>query len=325
LYQRFNPHIVEHDPAGSLPTPVIPLFENSTLIRDLSLDGGLSSQDIQECLRRGQRVTRVVFGKPPPGYFSPPPLINPDKIHPDRFDLRILLVGSVETTLLPRLESLEAYYLSSLSDEDLLEVITSRINAFKRGETAALKVVTIHFQRYRQKDITEDVSRLAKEAGIEVKLDLNYPPESSKLLDRLSTSYGLTSNGGTWPQFTISVFPKFKQIHRCHKHILEGRRINPCKNSCTYKLTRPAICNVCCRYSKARERFSQPWKQIPSIFAIRNGNASSSSSGLEDLILLHLKVLEAQRMDSSCDLANAESALWDDGLIEASQDCRYSL
>jgi hypothetical protein len=56
---------------------------------------------------------------------------------------------------------------------------------------------------------------------------------------------------------------------------------------------------------------------------IRNGNASSSSSGLEDLILLHLKVLEAQRLDSSCDLVNAESALWDDGLIEASQDCRF--
>lgn len=48
--------------------------------------------------------------------------------------------------------------------------------------------------RRRQKDITEDVSRLAKEAGIEVKLELTYPPESSQFLERLSPSFKLTPN-----------------------------------------------------------------------------------------------------------------------------------
>ena len=101
-------------------------------------------------------------------------------------------------TLLPRLESLEAYHLSSLTDEDLLDVITSRINASQRGEAVALKSVKIYFQRQRQKDISEEVSRLAKEAGIEVKLDLDYPTEGSRFFDPLSPSFGFTSDNDTW-------------------------------------------------------------------------------------------------------------------------------
>jgi hypothetical protein len=219
LYQQLGQHFLGHD---SIVTPVISLLENSTLISDLSLDGGLSSQDIQECLQRGAQVTHVVFGIPPLtntfGDYFPPRLINlnpdADPVHPDRFDLKILSIDSVATTLLPRLESLEAYHLSSLTDEELLDMITSRINAFIRGETAALKAVKIHFLRYRQKDISNDVSRLAKEAGIEVKLDLDYPPSAGtfKLMDRLSASHGLSRYQGMWPQFTTSAFPKFKQI-----------------------------------------------------------------------------------------------------------------
>ena len=167
----------EDDSTIPLPVPVIPLLKNSVLISDLLLYGVLSSQDTQECLRHGARVTHVVFGKPPPT--NAPPHRNPDILCPDTFDLRILSIGSLVVTPLPRLESLEAYQLSRLTDEDLLDLITSRINAFKRGETAALKSVKIYFLRSRQQDITEDVSRLAKEAGIEVKLDLTYLPESS--------------------------------------------------------------------------------------------------------------------------------------------------
>jgi hypothetical protein len=114
-------------------------------------------------------------------------------------DLRILSTGSLDVNLLPRLECLEAHRLSSLTDEDLLDVITSRIDASKRGETAALKSVKISFQRQRQKDITEDVSRLAKEAGTEVKLDLTYLPEEGfQFVERLSPSFGLTSNDDMW-------------------------------------------------------------------------------------------------------------------------------
>jgi hypothetical protein len=85
-----------------------------------------------------------------------------------------------------------------LTDENLLDVITSRINASQRGETAALKSVKIYFQRPRQKDITEDVIRLAKEARIEVKLDLTYPLEGYRSFDRLSPSFGFASNDDMW-------------------------------------------------------------------------------------------------------------------------------
>ena len=171
---------------------MIPLLENATLIGDLSLDGGLSSQDTWECLRRGERVTRVVFGNRPHTTASghhlfrvPSPFTDPMVVRPDPFDLKIL---SISSGTVPRLESLEAYHLSSLTDEDLPDVITSRINASQRGETAALKSVKIYFQRPRQKDITEDVTRLAKESGSEVKLDLIYPPEGNGFFDRLSPS-----------------------------------------------------------------------------------------------------------------------------------------
>jgi len=205
-YQWSNQRTPEDNSTIPLTTPVIPLLENSTLINDLSLDGGLSSQDTEECLRYGGSVTHLVFGKPPPpnapGHLFYPPLTDPDVIRPDLFDLRALSIGpthsATTTPPVPRLEFLEAYQLSSLTDEDLLKLIASRIDAFERGETAALKSVKIYFQRRRQRDITEEVSRLAKEAGIEVKLDLTYPPEGSRFFDRLSPSFGLTSNDCMW-------------------------------------------------------------------------------------------------------------------------------
>ena len=133
-YQWFNRHSSGDDSTITLPTPVILLLENSTLIGDLSLDGGLSSQDIQECLRCGECITHVIFGKPPPTtacglHLSPPPFTDPDLVLPDPFDLKILSIGSGAVTLFPRLESLEAYYLSSLTDEDLVDMIMSRIDA----------------------------------------------------------------------------------------------------------------------------------------------------------------------------------------------------
>ncbi|KIM41494.1 hypothetical protein M413DRAFT_149619, partial [Hebeloma cylindrosporum] len=168
----------DDDPSMPLPAPVIPLLKNSALISNLLLDGYLSSKDTQECLRHAAGVTHVAFGKPLLRVGDG--LLHMDSdTPPDNFDLRILCVGSSGVTPLPRLESLEAYQLSSLTDDDLLDLITSRINASLRGETAALKFIKIDFLRRRQKDITEEVSRLAKEAGIEVKLDSTYTAATS--------------------------------------------------------------------------------------------------------------------------------------------------
>ena len=187
------------DPTILLPAPVIPLLSNSTLISNLVLGGELSSQDIKEILRRGENVTHIVFGRPPPSNGSGPfPLMDPYVARPDTLDLKLLSITSPQETPLPKLESLEAYLIVSFTDEDVLDLIKSRINAFKRGEATALKSVKIYFQRRKQKDITEDVSRLAKEAGVEVKLDLVYAKEGSKFHDRLSPWFGLSLNDCSW-------------------------------------------------------------------------------------------------------------------------------
>jgi len=200
-YRTISSHY--DDSAIPLLVPMIPLLSNSTLITDLSLDGVLSSQDIQECLRRGEGVMHIVLGKPPrtdpSGHIYYPPFFDEDAVRPDKFDLKLLLIGSSAVLPLPKLESLEAYNLASLADEDLLDLITTRINAFKRGEIAALQSVKLHFQRRRQKDITEAVSRLAKEAGIEVKLDLMYaPPDDSRPFDPFSPSLGVMWDDCLW-------------------------------------------------------------------------------------------------------------------------------
>ena len=189
------------------PMPVIPLLSNSTLISDLLLDGDLPPQDVQECLQRGEQVTHLVFGKPPftnpSGHIVYPALFDHDVIRPDHFDLKLLSIGSSAVIPLPRLQSLQVYHLSSLTDQDLLDLITNRLNAFRRGQTTPLKSVKIYFERRKQKDITDEVSRLSKEAGVEVKLDLTYAPEGSRFFDRLSPFFGLTSNDCMWSSEVI--------------------------------------------------------------------------------------------------------------------------
>jgi len=199
-----QPPLHSHDdginPTILLPAPVIPLLSNSTLISNLALSGELPSQDLEEILRRGEKITHIVFGRPSPSNFasSHSSLMDPYVARPDVVDLNLLSINSSAETLLPRLQSLEAYRIASFTDEDVLDLIKSRINAFKRGETTALNSVKIHFQRRKQKDITEDVSRLAKEAGVELKLDLIYAKKGPKFYDHLSPSFGLSLNDCSW-------------------------------------------------------------------------------------------------------------------------------
>ncbi|KIM41497.1 hypothetical protein M413DRAFT_11052 [Hebeloma cylindrosporum] len=182
-----------------LPMPVLPLLENSTLIRDLSLGGSLSSKDVYKCFQPGAQITRIVFGKPLPANAPP---IKPPLKPSDVVDLRILSGASHPVIPLPRLEFLEAHQLSRLTDEDLLEIITSRIEAFKRGETVALKSIKISFLRQIQNDISEEVSRLAREGGIEIKLALTYLTKQGinikSLTQRLSPSFGLSLAQDVW-------------------------------------------------------------------------------------------------------------------------------
>jgi len=194
-YHWFSSHSRDDD-SIPLPAPVIPLLSKSTIISNLLLGGELSSQDIKEILRRGEQVTHIVFDKPPPSNGYRP--TDPYTARPDAFDLKLLLINSSAETPLPRLESLEAYFIASFTDEDILNLIKTRVDAFKRGEATALKSVKIYFQRRKQQDIIEEVSRLAKEADIEVKLDLVYVLKGFAIFDRLSPSFGLLSNDRMW-------------------------------------------------------------------------------------------------------------------------------
>ena len=205
-YHWYNSRSYGDDASIPLPAPVIPLLSNSTLLSNLLLSGELSSQDIKEILRCGERVTHIVFDKPPASNFSSrdSPLMDPYVARPDVFDLKLLSANSSSETPLPRLESLEAHLIASFTDEDVLDLIRSRINAFKRGEATAFKSVKIYFRRRKQNDITEEVSRLSMEAGFEVKLDLIYAPESSTFYDHLSPSFGLSFNDRMWSSEIIA-------------------------------------------------------------------------------------------------------------------------
>ncbi|KAF8962993.1 hypothetical protein BDZ97DRAFT_1822522 [Flammula alnicola] len=54
------------------------------------------------------------------------------------------------------------------------------------------------FDRPRQRDITADVERHAKAAGIDFHLELAYLPEPWSATNLLSPSLGLTADGRSW-------------------------------------------------------------------------------------------------------------------------------
>ena len=91
-------------------------------------------------LRLGEQVTHTVFDKPPPSNFAS--RHSPLWTHtwrPDLFNLKLLSSNPSADTLFPRLGSLEAHLIASFTDGDVLDLIESRINAFKCGEATAIK------------------------------------------------------------------------------------------------------------------------------------------------------------------------------------------
>jgi hypothetical protein len=150
----------------------------------------------------------LIPGTGPTRPFVRPPTFNadPDYIRPDDIDLSVLSNNGAESpcsaaaaeNLLPNLEILEACNICSFADEDLLRLITSRSEPSRRSGVAQLKRVGIHFIRQRQLDITEEVSRLAHAAGVDLRLDLSYTPVGPEQNDRLSASYGLTMDDQMW-------------------------------------------------------------------------------------------------------------------------------
>jgi len=196
------------------PAPVLHFLEGSPPLEKLVLDGLLSSQNFYEVLRLSPQVTHLIISKSrmPSTGLAPPFLYpadfnaDPDYMRPDDIDLNILSnsgptfsgLDTAEENLIPKLEILEAYDICSFADEGVLRLIASRTGPSRRTGVAQLKRVRIHFTRQKQLDITGEVSQLAQAAGIDLRLDLFYPPVGPEQNDRLSASYGLTMDDRMW-------------------------------------------------------------------------------------------------------------------------------
>ncbi|KIM47159.1 hypothetical protein M413DRAFT_7746 [Hebeloma cylindrosporum] len=102
--------------------------------------------------------------------------------------------GGCKDILVPKLEVLEMYNVQRLTDETILRVLLSRIDAAQMGVVSPLRHVKIDIWRRRQKDIHEAVLEHAKSAGFEMKLELNYLPYRRVYHDRFSPSFLLASD-----------------------------------------------------------------------------------------------------------------------------------
>jgi hypothetical protein len=78
-------------------------------------------------------------------------------------------------------------------------VLTSRIDAARRGDISPLRCVRMQISRRRQRDIRKEVLGLAKSAGFEMKLELRYTRDGPPYRGRLSPSFFL-------PPMTVEPF-----------------------------------------------------------------------------------------------------------------------
>ena len=96
-----------------------------------------------------------------------------DMLPADYLDFNVFAVNAgYEDILVPKLEVLEMYNVHQPTDETLLRVLISRVDAAKRGDVSPLRHVKLQISRRRQKDIREAVLEQVKSAGFEMKLEL---------------------------------------------------------------------------------------------------------------------------------------------------------
>ena len=121
----------------------------------------------------------------------------------DVFDFNLLIIqGNSSQNVLPKLEFLEANGIRGFTDEDILRLLTNRIDAALRGVVSPLRHLKLQMLRQRQRDIREEAFELARSAGFELKLELIYPPESPPYRGRLSPSFSyplMVSLQEAWP------------------------------------------------------------------------------------------------------------------------------
>ncbi|KAF8961817.1 hypothetical protein BDZ97DRAFT_1827286 [Flammula alnicola] len=163
-------------------------------VRKLALDLPADVySDIIECLQIGVPLTHLVTTK-----HIPHNTAQDEDPQEDFLDLNLLTIGKKSSLLssgeilLPNLEILEAHQISTFTDENLLDLISSRIDASTRGEASVLSYIKIQFNRPKQMDIMGELSGGEGggdqyENGATVLANCQAGPASG----RLSASFGL--------------------------------------------------------------------------------------------------------------------------------------
>jgi len=131
--------------------------------------------------------------------------IEDDMLGKDVFDLHLLTIhnnGAPQDILLPKLQVLEMNDIRLFTDEDILQLLTSRLDAARRGDVAPLRRLKLQFARHRQRDIRDEAYERAKSAGFELSLELDYPPDGLPYNGRFSPSFAIPIRGfydEAWP------------------------------------------------------------------------------------------------------------------------------
>ncbi|KIM43024.1 hypothetical protein M413DRAFT_26231 [Hebeloma cylindrosporum] len=205
LDYRFPSRFREHDPSTLMSADVLlGLVERgASTLRKLTLKPlVMRPEDTITCLRLANQLSHLVLRSPSSAYG----LIEDRSL--DSFNLDLLTIPNnsspsvSQDILLPKLEVLEMNYISQFTDERILHLLTTRLDAAQRGEVAPLRRLKLHFARQMQRDIKEEAFERAKSAGFELSLELTYPADAPPYNGQLSPSFGLpicNSLEEVWP------------------------------------------------------------------------------------------------------------------------------
>jgi hypothetical protein len=179
-------------PSLSIPESLIWLISNAAAsLETLSINPrAFLLEHVLQCLQLAVHVKELIFGSDEPIFSYP---VLEEDIHcetsNDWFNLEAFTVHTPEygssthsstplqnDILLPNLESLEANGGYLIADKNLRKILTSRIDSAQRGLTTPLRRVKVQFARKKREDIGPEIVARARDAGVEMKLDLIYPP-----------------------------------------------------------------------------------------------------------------------------------------------------
>ena len=186
---ELNPSILMHaDTRLSL------VEKGASTLRRLTLEPqNLRPEDTVTCLRLANGVSHLALRYTSFNFGA----VEDDILGDDSCNLDPLTIpdnscpSESRDVLLPKLEVLEMDGIRQFTDEGILDLLTSRLDAARRGDVSPLRRLKLHFARHRQRNVVEEASERAKSAGFELSLDLDYPPDCLPYNGRLSPSFAI--------------------------------------------------------------------------------------------------------------------------------------